>query len=121
MTEEVERGNADPPGNAAAVDAFLDHLRVARRLAANSIESYARDLVLLARHAAAGEQRFEQLSARDLETFVRRLMTDGYSPRSVARIVSAVRTFYKFLVLDRRLTASPATDLRPPRAWPSLP
>jgi integrase/recombinase XerD len=39
----------------------------------------------------------------------------------VARLVAAVRGFYKFLVLDRRLDHSPADDLTPPRAWPALP
>jgi integrase/recombinase XerD len=48
-------------------------------------------------------------------------MARGLSPRSVARAVAAVRGFYRFLVLDRRLADSPADDLRPPRAWPSLP
>jgi integrase/recombinase XerD len=36
-------------------------------------------------------------------------------------MVASVRGFYRFLVLDRRLTSNPADDLRPPRAWPSLP
>jgi integrase/recombinase XerD len=48
-------------------------------------------------------------------------MTRGLSPRSVARTVAAVRGFYRFLVIDRRLDSSPADDLRPPRAWPALP
>src|SRR5262245_30118626 len=48
-------------------------------------------------------------------------MASGLSPRSVARGVAAIRGFYRFLVLDRRLEESPADDLRPPRAWPALP
>jgi integrase/recombinase XerD len=48
-------------------------------------------------------------------------MAAGLSPRSVARRVAAVRGFYRFLVLDRRLEHSPADDLQPPRAWPALP
>jgi integrase/recombinase XerD len=121
MADDVRSERSGPPSNAQAVDAFLDHLRVARRLASNSVESYARDLVLLARYAAGDERPFEALSTHDLETFVRGLVASGYSPRSVARIVSAVRGLYRFLVLDRRLASSPAHDLRPPRAWPALP
>ena len=48
-------------------------------------------------------------------------MSSGLSPRSMARAVACVRGFYRFLVLDRRLDASPADDLRAPRAWPALP
>src|SRR5262245_57679081 len=48
-------------------------------------------------------------------------MAAGLSPRSVARSIAAIRGFYRFLVLDRRLEESPADDLTPPRAWPALP
>lgn len=48
-------------------------------------------------------------------------MADGLSPRSVARAVAAIRGFYRYLVLDRRIEESPADDLAPPHAWPSLP
>ena len=103
------------------IDAYLDHLRVERRLAAHTLESYARDLAALARFAAGRETRPEALDRAALEAFVRDHMAAGLSPRSVARAVAAVRGYYRFLVLDRRLTASPADDLRPPRAWPALP
>ena len=106
---------------APLIDGYLDHLRVARRLAPNSLESYSRDLVLLGRFAAGRGVEMTTLSRSELEAFVRDLMTAGYSPRSVARIVATVRGFYKFLVLDRKMTASPADDLRAPRAWRSLP
>src|SRR5436309_523376 len=103
------------------IAAYLDHLRVERRLADHTLESYARDLNALAAFAAGVERTPESLDRRALETFVRQQMTAGLSPRSVARSVAAVRGYYKFLVLDRRLEQSPADDLRPPRAWPALP
>jgi integrase/recombinase XerD len=103
------------------VDAYLDHLRVERRLAAHTLESYARDLTALGAFAAGADRRIEALDRPALEEFVRQQMTRGLSPRSVARTVAAVRGFYRFLVLDRRLDGSPADDLSPPRAWPALP
>jgi integrase/recombinase XerD len=48
-------------------------------------------------------------------------MTRGLAPRSVGRAVATIRGFYKYLVVDRQLSRSPAEDLRPPRAWPALP
>src|SRR5438105_10729624 len=105
----------------AAIAAYLDHLRVERRLADHTLESYARDLAHLAAFAAGLERPPERLDRAALEAFVRQQMTSGLSPRSVARSVAAVRGYYKFLVLDRRLEQSPAEDLRPPRAWPALP
>ena len=103
------------------IDAYLDHLRVERRLADHTLESYARDLVALAEYAAGTGRAVDALDRAALEAFVRQQRNTGLSPRSVARRVAAVRGFYRFLVLDRRLSRNPADDLRPPRAWPALP
>ena len=103
------------------IPSFLDHLRVERRLSPHTLESYGRDLAALAGFAAAAKGQPEDLDRQGLEAFVRQQMTRGQSPRSVARAVAAIRGFYRFLVLERRLTHSPADDLQPPRAWPALP
>jgi integrase/recombinase XerD len=103
------------------INAYLDHLRVERRLAEHTLESYARDLSALRAFAAGMRRRVETLDRAALEEFVRQQLMRGLSPRSVARLVASVRGFYRFLVLDQRLQSSPADDLRPPRAWPALP
>ncbi len=103
------------------VAGYLDELRVSRRLSQNTILAYASDLDRLCAFAQRLDRPPDALDRHDLEAFVRQLMSSGLSPRSVARVVACVRGFYKFLVLDGQLTASPADDLRAPRAWPALP
>jgi integrase/recombinase XerD len=110
-----------PLSSGALVDAYLTHLTVERRLAANSIESYARDLTLLAAFAAGRGTGVDALGRPELESLVRDLMAEGRSPRSVARAVACFRGFYRFLVIDGRVMTSPADDLHPPRAWKVLP
>ena len=107
--------------NEADVPAFLTHLRVERRLAGHTVESYARDLAALAVFAEQSSRSVAELDRHALEQFIRSQITSGLSPRSVARQVAAIRGFYRFLVLERRLEHSPADDLQPPRAWPALP
>src|SRR6476659_2680599 len=85
------------------VAAYLDHLRVERRLAEHTLESYGRDLAALARFAAGRDARPESLDRAALEAFVREQMTAGLAPRSVARSVAAIRGFYRFLTLERHL------------------
>ena len=104
-----------------SLDAYLDHLRLERRVADHTLDSYARDLRGLAEFAAGLDATPERLTRPDLEQFVRDLMARGLSPRSVARSVAALRGYYRFLVLDRTLEHSPADDVRPPKAWPALP
>ena len=103
------------------VDAYLTHLRIERRLADHTLESYGRDLQRLGEFAAALEKPLQRLDRHDLEGFVDGLMNEGLSPRSVARTVAAVRGFYRFAVLAQHLDANPADDLQAPRAWPALP
>ena len=107
--------------NAELADAYLNDLKAGRRLAANTVSSYARDLLLLGRFADARAARVDRLDRRDLEAFVRDLMASGLAPRSVARIVACVRGFYRFLLIDGHVAANPADDLRAPRSWPALP
>ncbi|MCM3880659.1 MAG: site-specific tyrosine recombinase XerD [Vicinamibacterales bacterium] len=92
-----------------------------RRLAANTLESYGRDLQRLAAFAAGAERPIQRLGRRDLEGFVTGMMDGGLSPRSVARSVAAVRGFYRFAALAGHVDSNPADDLEAPRAWPALP
>ncbi len=103
------------------LDAYLTHLTVERRLARNTVESYARDLSILFDYATKQGSSVEILTRPDLEKLVRDRMAQGRSPRSVARAVACFRGFYRFLVLDGSLSENPAEDLRPPKAWQSLP
>ncbi len=105
----------------STLDAYLTHLTVERRLARNSLDSYARDLQGLTEFAGGQGKSLEALTRPDLEGHVRDLMAEGRSPRSVARAVACYRGFFRFLMIDGRLTVNPADDLRPPRAWKVLP
>ena len=102
------------------VDAYLTHLRVERRLADHTLESYSRDLQRLGEFSAGLEKPVQRLERRDLELFVDGLMNEGLSPRSVARTVAAVRGFYRFTAITQQI-GNPADDLQAPRAWPALP
>jgi len=85
------------------------------------VQSYARDLVLLQKFAAGHGTPVERLTRQRLEELVRLLMSEGRSPRSVARAIACYRGFYRFLVVDSRLKTNPADELRAPRAWKVLP
>jgi integrase/recombinase XerC len=100
------------------IDAYLDHLRVERRLAAHTLESYARDLAALQAFAAGAGRAVDTLDRRALELFVREQMTQGLSPRSVTRTVAAVRGL-PLLVIGGSTAAPPTTCGR--RALPALP
>lgn len=105
----------------ALVDDYLTHLRLERRSSEHTVESYARDLAELGRFAAGAGQSLDRLTLSDLEALVRLLMSEGRSPRSVARLVACVRGFYRFLAIHQRIRRNPAADLTAPRSWKVLP
>ena len=104
-----------------SIDAYLNYLRDVRRLSANTVESYARDLAALAAFAEKIGRDVSALDRHDLEAFVRNLMASGLSPRSTARAVACIRGFYRFLAVEQQREVSPAEDLQAPRAWTTLP
>jgi integrase/recombinase XerD len=104
-----------------AVARYLRHLEVERRVAANTLEAYRRDLSRLAAFAAGRRRAVESLGRADLEALVRDAMASNLSPTSTARLVAAVRGFYRFLRLSGRVDENPADDLHAPRALAALP
>jgi integrase/recombinase XerD len=104
----------------AAIDRYLAHLELERRVSPHTYAAYALDLSKLAECAAGAGVAVEHLDRAGLERFVRGLMAEGRSPRSVGRLVAAVRGFYRFTCAGTAVE-NPAADLLAPRAWKSLP
>jgi integrase/recombinase XerD len=105
-----------------AVDAYLDHLRVERGLAANTVSAYATDLARLASFAhRQGVAAVGDLDAVAVTRFLVELDRAGLSARSAARYLSAVRGLCRFLVRERHVAADPTALLATPRLGRRLP
>ena len=106
----------------AAIDAYLDHLRVERRMSANTLDGYARDLrALAAWMEAAGIASLRALGGEDVRGFIAGEHRRGLSPTSLQRRLSALRSFFKHLVGRGQLPGNPAQGLRAPKAARKLP
>ena len=99
----------------------LLYLQVEKGLSANSIGAYQRDLAKLKGYAARLGRDPLALGKEDLSRFVMSLARGGLGPRSVARAVSAVRGFYRYLLLDGHIKTDPAAQLRGPQGGQKLP
>ena len=109
----------------AWIDRFLAYVAAERGLSVNTVAAYARDLAALAGYAAgAGVVEPEQLDANVLRAFLTGERRRGLTARSLARVASTLRSFGRYLVLERALRASPAAELRAvsgPAALPHAP
>lgn len=103
------------------VKSFLDYLRVEKGLAALTAASYQSDLIQFAEFQQHKRRNLLQARREDVRAFLSQLFGNGVSDRSVARKLSALRHFYKYLLLDRIIKHDPTLDIDSPRQWKVLP
>jgi integrase/recombinase XerD len=110
--------NSDP--NNLLADQFLNHLRVERGLAGNTILAYSRDLSGFLDFLQKGNLSPLEVTRDHVSAYMQSL-DSSISKRSAARSLSALRQFFRFLVLTGRLKVSPARLLSTPKIPLRLP
>jgi integrase/recombinase XerD len=106
----------------AAIQQFLDHLKVERQLAPATVAAYGGDLAdfakFIARRAVATEQGVRTI---DLLDYLERLTGQKLSARSQARRLIALRQLFRFLKAERHIEVNPAEEVDLPRFGRKLP
>lgn len=114
--------DAERRPRAFLLERFVDYLALELGLATLTVEAYERDLRRFADYAAArGAASPLDVTATRLREFVYHLKDLGLSPASVRRSVSALRTYFRFLVADGVVLRDPSERLETPRRWRTLP
>ncbi len=106
----------------AALERFLEHLASERRCSARTCSAYRRDLDALdAFRRRRGIGDWALLTAAEVRAFAAERHRAGLSGRSVQRMLSAVRSFYRFLLREGLAAANPAASVPAPRSGRRLP
>jgi integrase/recombinase XerC len=110
------------PAEREWIDRFSSHLANERRMSPHTLSAYRQDLLKLAEFGARRRlDRWAALDNSQLRTFAAALHGAGSSPRSIQRRLSAVRTFYEYLIREGHCTHNPALDVRAPKTKKRLP
>ena len=104
-----------PPRALRQLDCFLDMLAAERGAAKNTQEAYRRDLTDYIDYLARAQSEPALASTDSLRDYLSALQTRGMSSATLARRVSALRQFHKFLYVDRHRADDPAAALEGPR------
>ena len=107
--------------NQRVLGRFRDYLKVEKGLAALTVASYQSDLIQFAEFLERRRKELLQARREDVRAFLSRLFAHAVKDRSVARKLSALRHFYKYLLLDRMIQHDPTLDIESPRQWKVLP
>jgi len=103
------------------VRGFLDYLRIEKGLAPLTVGAYGADLEQFSSFMETQRRDLLQARREHVRGFLNQLFSNGVRDRSVARKLSALRQFYKYLLLDRLLTRDPTLHIDSPRQWKVLP
>ena len=105
--------------NLVTLHGFLDHLRNERRYSPLTAENYSRDICRLFK--LAGVTPLNELKNHQIRRFIAQLHGSGLGGKSLARMLSAWRTFYFYLIRDHQFKDNPCIGLRAPKSARNLP
>lgn len=102
---------------------FKAYLQVERSMSANTVDSYTRDIKKLAGYFGPENLKLEPEAVRlsDLQQFVNTLAGLGISASSQSRIISGIRSFYRYLLLENEIKSDPTELLEMPKTGRKLP
>jgi integrase/recombinase XerD len=119
MASDNKRGEAGRPY--PMVKSFLDYLKVEKGLAPLTVDAYMSDLTQFAEFLEARRRELAHARREDVRGFLSQLFANGVKDRSVARKLSTLRHFYKYLLLDRMIKHDPTLEIDSPKQWKVLP
>lgn len=100
---------------------FVSYLKIEKGLAENSIFAYQRDVSKLSVFSEGREKTAIELTHKDLSEFITVLYDLGLSARSQARVISGIKQFYSFLILEDYLKEDPSELIEQPKIGLKLP
>jgi integrase/recombinase XerD len=107
--------------NSGLLREYKGHLRVERGLRPLSIEAYARDLEQFAEFLEKTAKTLMGARQEDVSEWMRDKREKGVESRSIARKLSCLRGFYKWLLMDKRVVGDPTVNIESPSSWKVLP
>lgn len=100
---------------------YRTYLLLERALSKNSVEAYLDDLSKLLNYLQSEGRKIEDLTLDDLQQFVAQLYDLGISAKSIARVISGVKSFFNFLLLEDYIRTDPTELLETPKLGVQLP
>ncbi|MDG1147062.1 MAG: site-specific tyrosine recombinase XerD [Crocinitomicaceae bacterium] len=100
---------------------FVSFLKIEKGLAENSVKAYTDDVLKLKDFSEARNSTPETITHESLQQFIHELYELGLSARSQARIISGIKQFFTFLILDDEIENDPSKLLELPRIGRKLP
>ncbi|MEF8787777.1 MAG: tyrosine recombinase XerC [Planctomycetota bacterium] len=103
------------------IEQFLHHQRSEKNYSEHTLRAYSKDLQLFSDFLEERGTPLEEAGSRDARAFLARLRTDGQARSTMARRLSSVKSFYKFLFQQGVIESNPMSAMRSPKGEDKLP
>ena len=100
---------------------FVSYLKIEKGLSSNSIIAYTNDTNKLKNYCEDNNLSVKEVQYSDLKNFIAELYDLGLSARSQARIISGIKQFYAYLLIENLITSDPSELLEQPKIGRKLP
>ena len=104
-----------------SIKEFKSYLRIERSLSDNTIDSYLRDIQKLANFSEEKHLTELEITKSEVKEFIAEINKEGISARSQSRIISGIKAFYKYLILEDYLKINPTELIETPKIGMKLP
>lgn len=103
------------------IEDFITYLRIDKKYSENTIESYTRDLMHYYHFNKEKNRNLHQIKKKDLKEYLAFLSDQKLDGRSISRNISCIRSFYKFLLIEKYIDTNPSELLELPKRKKTLP
>ena len=103
------------------VENFLDFLQNDKKLSDNTLQSYKRDIIQYQNYIEENQINYTKVSKEDIKTYLNYLKKVGKKSSTISRNLASIRSFYQFLIRNRKIKNDPTEDVQSPKVEKRIP
>ncbi len=100
---------------------FFDFLENEKKLSENTLQSYKRDLKQFRRYLEACELHYNRVKEEDMKDYIKELQEEGKKPSSISRCIASIRSFYQFILKNKKIKIDPTQNIQSPKVEKRVP
>lgn len=100
---------------------FFDFLENDKKLSENTLQSYKRDLKQFRRYLEACELHYNRVKEEDIKDYIKELQEEGKKPSSISRCIASIRSFYQFVLKNKKIKVDPTQNIQSPKIEKRVP
>lgn len=103
------------------VKLFLGFLQNDKKVSDNTLQSYRRDIVYFTKYVEEGNMNYAKLNEQDIKDYLQHLQEVGKKSSTVSRHLASIRSFYQFLVRNKKVKVDPTNNIQSPKVEKRVP